>query len=121
MNTDTRNRQPWASLPESFKRDAAAGMLAGKSWFHYGREIENPGDRELRRWLPLPAFPGHRTNADKRAAALELLRHDHRMSNREVARLAGVSHTFVAKLRAERKRFRQPLPQIPACNLLHKC
>lgn len=95
-------RQPWASLPESTKRAAAPDMLAGKRWMHYGREIENPGAAELRRWLPLPAFPAPRSNADKRAAALALLRHDRRMSNREVARLAGVSHTFVAKLRARR-------------------
>ncbi len=101
-----RPRQSWASLPESIKRDAAAGMLDGKAWFHVGREIENPGERELRRWLPLPAFPGHRTNRDKRAAVLELVRHDWRMSNREVARLAGVSHEFVRRVRAEAKTHR---------------
>lgn len=104
--------QPWATLPETIKREAAPAMLAGKAWFHYGRQVENPGGAELRRWLPLPAFPPHRTNADKRAAVLDLLRHDRRMSNREVARLAGVSHTFVSHLRDEvaRKRERQPLP-----------
>ncbi len=110
--TIDQDRQPWAPLPETIKREAAPEMLAGKTWMFYGRKIENPGAAELRRWLPLPAFPAPRSNADKRAAALELLRHDRRMSNREVARLAGVSHTFVAHLRAEvaRKRDRYPLP-----------
>lgn len=100
---DQPSRQPWASLPDSVKAEAAVGMLAGKTWFHFGREIENPGEHELRRWLPLPAFPAARRNADKQAAVLALLRHDWRMSNREIGRRAGCSHAFVAKVRESRR------------------
>lgn len=99
--TDTL--QPWAPLPETIKREAAPEMLAGKSWVHFGRPVEHPGDRELGRWLPMPSFPPHRSNADKKAAVLALLARDWRMSNREIARLAGCSHPFAAKIRRERK------------------
>jgi hypothetical protein len=109
----TDSRQPWAPLPETIKREAAPEMLAGKSWNFYGREIENPGPAELRRWLPLPSFPPARTNADKQAAVLALLRRDWRMSNREIGRLAGVSHEFVRRLRAGRiRRPKEILPTV---------
>lgn len=96
--------QSWQSLPETIKRQAAPDMLTGKRWMHFGCEIENPGERELRRWLPMPSFPPHRSNLDKKAAVLALLSRDWRMSNREIARMTGTSHTFVANVRRGKKR-----------------
>ena len=95
--------QPWASLPERTKREAAPDMLAGKGWMFYGKIVERPSGAELRRWLPIPTLPPRLTNAEKRAAVIELLRRNWRMSDREAARLAGCTHPFVAKVRRERR------------------
>lgn len=45
-------------LPNSTKIEAAAAMLAGKTWFHWGEPVERPGDDELKRWIPAPAGNG---------------------------------------------------------------
>ena len=91
--------QPWASLPAHIKAQAAPDLLEGKTWSYYGREVENPGTRELRRWLPLPEPIAARSNRDKRKAVIELLKvMPKRTSHREIARRAGVSHTLAAKI-----------------------
>ncbi len=97
MTTDTT--QPWAPLPESVKRAAAPDMLAGKVWAYFGRKVQSPGPRELRRWLPAPEPAAYRSNADKREAVMAALRAaPKRASLRQIARLAGVSHTFAARV-----------------------
>jgi hypothetical protein len=123
---------PFQKLPDSIKPEAAAALLAGKTWFHWGRETEHPGDEELCRWILPGEFVGicgtdsatFRATASgndstsgmmknvevckypeasiqrlkrKRADILLAARAD--LSNRELARLAGVSHTYIAKRR----------------------
>jgi hypothetical protein len=122
-------------LPDNTKPEAAAALLAGKTWFHWGHQAEHPGDDELKRWIPASAGNGFvgicgtdsatsRAPASgndstsgmmknvkvckypeggiqrlkrKRADILLAARAD--LSNRELARLAGVSHTYIAKRR----------------------
>lgn len=96
----TNTTQSWNRLPDDMKRQAAADMLAnGKPWFYFGRAVERPSDAELRRWLPAPEPAAYRSNADKREAVMAALRAaPKRASLRQIARLAGVSHTFAARL-----------------------
>jgi hypothetical protein len=122
-------------LPDSTKPEAAAALLAGKTWFHWGRETEHPGDDELKRWIPAPAgkgfagicetdsatsrapasgndstsgmmkiadvckYPEGGIQRLKRKRADILLAARPELSDRELARLAGVSHTYIAKRR----------------------
>jgi hypothetical protein len=123
---------PFRKLPDSTKPEAAAALLAGKTWFHWGRETEHPGNAELFRWIDPGEIVGicgtdsatSRTPASgndstsgmmknvkvckypeggiqrlkrKRADILLAARPD--LSDRELARLAGVSHTYIAKRR----------------------
>jgi hypothetical protein len=123
---------PFQKLPDSTKPEAAAALLAGKTWFHWGRETEHPGDDELKRWILPGEFVGicetdsetSRAPASgndstsgmmknvkvckypeggiqrlkrKRADILLAARPD--LSDRELARLAGVSHTYIARRR----------------------
>lgn len=123
---------PFQKLPDSIKPEAAAALLAGKTWFHWGNQSEHPGDDELKRWILPGEFVGicetdsatSRALASgndstsgmmkiadvckypeggiqrlkrKRADILLAARAD--LSNRELARLAGVSHTYIAKRR----------------------
>lgn len=96
--------QPWGSLPDTIKAQAAPDMLEGKTWQYYGRPVERPSNAELRRWLPLPSFPAARSNADKRRAVAEAMQAmPRRTSARAIARMTGTSHEFVARLRREKK------------------
>ena len=123
---------PFQKLPDSTKPEAAAAMLAGKTWMHWGQETEHPGNDELFRWILPGEFVGicetdsatSRAPASgndsisgmmknvkvckhpeggiqhlkrKRADILLAARAD--LSDRELARLAGVSHTYIAKRR----------------------
>jgi hypothetical protein len=117
---------PFQQLPDSFKPEAAAAILDGKTWMHWGQEIERPSDNELRRWVTsrnairgniaktfvalcggafgephnfktLP--PNRGIQALKRKRADVLLAAKPQLSDRELARLAGVSHTYIAKRR----------------------
>ena len=45
---------PFQKLPDSIKAEAAAAMLEGKAWYHWGNQAEHPGDDELNRWIPAP-------------------------------------------------------------------
>ena len=118
-------------LPDSINPEAAAAMLAGKTWFHWGEPVERPGDDELKRSIPWPAGNGFVATCDTDSASLvgnkssgAMLRNDDisrkresvphakkrfladcliaakpKFSNRELARVAGVSHTFVSARR----------------------
>ena len=123
---------PFRKLPDSIKPEAAAALIAGKTWFHWGQETEHPGNDELCRWILPGEFVGicgtdsatFRATASgndstsgmmknvkvckypeggiqrlkrKRADILLAARPD--LSDRELARLAGVSHTYIAKRR----------------------
>lgn len=122
---------PFQKLPDSIKPEAAAALLAGKTWFHWGNQAEHPGDDELKRWIPAPAGNGfagicetdsaapagnkssgamlrnddisrHRESvpqAKKRFLADCLISAKPNLSNRELARVAGVSHTYIANRR----------------------
>jgi hypothetical protein len=46
---------PFQKLPDSIKPEAAASMLTGKTWFHWGNQAEHPSDDEHQRWIPSPA------------------------------------------------------------------
>ena len=101
---------PFQKLPDSIKPEAAAALLAGKTWFHWGNQAEHPGDDELKRWIPAPAGnvatgEGLRivdatlprmTQKQKRSAADAALKAHPQATNREIARLTATSHTFVA-------------------------
>ena len=119
---------PFQKLPDSIKPEAAAALLAGKTWFHWGNQSEHPGDDELNRWIPAPSGNGFAgicgtdsaspagnkssgammKNADisrnrqsvphakKRFLADCLIASKPKLSNRELARVAGVSHTFIS-------------------------
>src|SRR5215831_4335354 len=50
---------------------------------------------------PTTEKPAKLTNAAKREAAIAALKADGKQTDREIARRVGVSHTFVAKLRAK--------------------
>lgn len=111
--------QSWAGLPDDIKRQAAPDMLAGKGWYWVMRLVENPGADELRKWAGLaPQSPqagadvaGSITAAEpnispnkgepmtrqqKRDAVNQALSSDVTISDRELARKLGVSHTFIA-------------------------
>ena len=122
---------PFQKLPDSIKPEATAALLAGKTWFHWGRETEHPGDDELKRWIPASAGNGFAgicetdsallagnnssgamlRNADvsrnrepvphakKRFLADCLIAAKPKLSNRELARVAEVSHTYIANRR----------------------
>ncbi|MFM8831945.1 MAG: hypothetical protein ACKOHM_13190 [Spartobacteria bacterium] len=122
---------PFQKLPDSTKPEAAAAMLAGKTWFHWGEQVEHPGDDELKRWIPSPAGNGFVgicgrdsavpagnkssgamfKNADvsrnrepvphakKRILADALIAMKPNLSNRQLARVAGVSHTYISNRR----------------------
>ena len=101
---------PFQKLPATIKPEAAAAMLAGKTWFHWGNQAEHPGDDELNRWIPAPAGnvatgTGFRivekrtlrlTQKQKRSAVDAALKAHPLATNREIARLTSTSHTFVA-------------------------
>ncbi len=107
--------QCWAGLPDHIKRQAAPDMLAGKDWHHFGRKIEHPGADELRQWAGLApqspqagavvagsitaAEPGRGkpiTQQQKRDAVDLALSRNIKVTDRELARKLGVSHTFIA-------------------------
>ena len=122
---------PFQKLPDSIKPEAAASMIAGKTWFHWGNQADHPGDDELKRWIPAPSGNGFAgicgtdsaspagnkssgammKNADisrnrqsvphakKRFLADCLIAAKPKLSNRELARVAGVSHTYIANRR----------------------
>lgn len=135
---------PFQKLPDHIKPQAAPEILAGKTWFHWGDRVENPGLDELRRWIPdasgFVAIRGSESatngnefvsicgtdsvtpdgnkstgamlrNADisrnresvphakKRFLADCLIAAKPNLSNRELARVAGVSHTYIANRR----------------------
>ena len=101
---------PFQKLPDSIKPEAAAAMLAGKIWFHWGKQAEHPGDDELKRWIPAPAgnvatdaglrivdaTSPRMTQKQKRSAVDTALKAHPQVTNREIARLTATSHTFVA-------------------------
>ena len=122
---------PFQKLPDSIKPEAAAAMIAGKTWFHWGNQADHPGDDELNRWIPAPAGNGFVgicgtdsaspagnkssgamlrnddisrklatvPHAKKRFLADCLIAAKPKLSNRELARVAGVSHTYIANRR----------------------
>jgi hypothetical protein len=101
---------PFQKLPDTMKPEAAAALLAGKTWFHWGQETEHPGDDELKRWIPASAgnvatdhvlrivdAPESRmTRKQKRMVVDAALEANPQATNREIARLTATSHTFVA-------------------------
>jgi len=99
MDLETFEKQSWASLPDSVKRQASADLLAGKSWIYWGRPVEAPSEEELMVWLPVNRSEGHYGNADKRRAVQQALAINPGASNRQIARETGTTHPFVAKLR----------------------
>jgi hypothetical protein len=122
---------PFRKLSDSIKPEAAAALIAGKTWFHRGNQAEHPGDDELKLWIPASAGNGfvgvcgtdsaapsgnkssgamlrnadisrHRESvphAKKRILTDALIAMKPKLSNRELARVAGVSHTYIAKRR----------------------
>ena len=122
---------PFQKLPDSIKPEAAAAMIAGKTWFHWGNQADHPGDDELNRWIPAPSGNGFAgicgtdsaspagnkssgamlrnddisrnrepvPHAKKRFLADCLIAAKPKLSNRELARFAGVSHTFISSRR----------------------
>jgi hypothetical protein len=101
---------PFQKLPDTIKPEAAAAMLAGKAWFHWGNQTEHPGDEELNRWITAPAGnvatgtgfrivekpPQRMTREQKRSAVDAALKAHPQATNREIARLTSTSHTFVS-------------------------
>ena len=123
---------PFQKLPDPMKPEAAAAMLAGRDWYHYGSRVEIPDVEELKRWIHHGEFVGicgtdsatSRASASgndstsgvmkiadvckypkggiqrlKRQRADILLAARPDLSDRELARLAGTSHTYIAKRR----------------------
>ena len=117
---------PFQKLPDSIKPEAASAILDGKAWYHWGKEIERPSDYELRLWVAprkviggnidktfvalcggafgephnfktLPSKRGIQALNRKRADVLIAARPE--LSDRELARLAGVSHTYIGMRR----------------------
>ena len=113
---------PFQKLPATIKPEAAAAMLAGKAWFHWGNQTEHPGDDELNRWIPAPAGnvatgTGFRivektqqrlTQKQKRSAVDAALKAHPLATNREIARLTSTSHTFVSIRRGATASHPQP-------------
>jgi hypothetical protein len=101
---------PFQKLPDSIKPEAAASMIAGKTWSHWGNQSEHPGDDELKRWIPasvgtvatgeglriVDANSPLMTQKQKRSAVDAALKAHPQATNREIARLTATSHTFVA-------------------------
>ena len=101
---------PCQKLPATNKPEAAAAMLAGKAWFHWGNQTEHPGDEELNRWITAPAGnvatdtgfrivekPTQRMTREQKRSAVDAALKAHPLAtNREIARLTSTSHTFVA-------------------------
>ena len=122
---------PFRKLPDCIKPEAAAAMIAGKTWFHWGNQAEHPGDDELKRWIPATAGNGFAgicgtdsaspagnkssgamlrnaeisrklaavPHAKKQFLADCLIAAKPNLSNRQLARVAGVSHTYIANRR----------------------
>jgi hypothetical protein len=100
---------PYQKLPDSIKPEAAAAMIEGKIWMHWGQETEHPGNDELSRWIPAPAgnvatseglrivdaLAPRMTRKQKRKAVDDALEANPKATNREIARLTATSHTFV--------------------------
>lgn len=155
---------PFQKLPDHLKPKAALEMLVGMDWQYYGERVENPGNEELRKWIPASSgiianfgndsdpvdsdfvrfrgggsantesgFVGNCGNPHtnqignvstpallqfvavhggdstlrltikgKRRIVDEALRKTPNLSNREIARTSGTSHTFVAKRRCRK-------------------
>ena len=101
---------PFQKLPDSIKPEAAAALLAGKTWFHWGNQAEHPGDDDIKRWIPasvgnvatgeglriVDATSPRMTQKQKRSAVDTALKAHPQVTNREIARLTATSHTFVA-------------------------
>ena len=81
------------------KRQAAADLLAGKSWIYWGKVVVPPSEEELVPWLPVERPKGHYGNAHKKRAVRSALVTNPLASNRQIARETGTTHPFVAKLR----------------------
>lgn len=115
---------PFERLPDHLKPKAAPEILAGRDWYYYGSRVEALGEEELKRWIPASDFATSRApasgndstsgmmkNADvckypeggiqrlKRKRADILLAARPELSDRELARLAGVSHTYISRRR----------------------
>lgn len=91
--------QPWHTLPDSIKRQAAPDLVAGKTWIHWGKVVEVPCLQELCLWLPAKSVAERYSNADKLHAVRMALAARPASSNRQVARDTGTTHPFVAKVR----------------------
>ena len=101
---------PFQKLPATIKPEAAAAMLAGKTWFHWGEQVEHPGDDELNRWITahngnvatgtefriVEKTTQRMTREQKRSAVDAALKAHPQATNREIARLTATSHTFVS-------------------------
>lgn len=111
---------PFQKLPDHLKSKAAPEILVGRDWYYYGSRVETLGEEELKRWIPADPHASASGNdstsgmmkiADvckypkggiqrlKRQRADILLASRADLSDRELARLAGVSHTYIAKRR----------------------
>jgi hypothetical protein len=108
---------PFEKLPESVRPEAARSMLAGDIWIYWGDTVRETDPELLRYWAarapdatqpiaetaskaeaPAPII-GRLTTAAKRAAVDSELQRNPARGDRELARLLGVSHPFVAKRR----------------------
>lgn len=111
---------PFNRLPDSQKPAAAKSMLAGaRDWMFFGDFVEHPGADELRRWAGNePQSPqagaevagsirtaeggfrdASRTREGKRLVVDSALAEHPAMSNREIARITGTTHPFIAMRR----------------------
>lgn len=117
MNSSIR----FSSLPDSRKPEAAKSLLAGEGWYFFGDLVQHPGADELRRWAgndaqsPQAGAEGAgsirteggisvdiahpRTRDGKRLAVDSALAAHPDASNRELARITGTTHPFVAQRR----------------------
>ena len=78
------------------KEDAALALRLQMDFDQFAQGVQNGRTRAARG----KAAPIHRTNEDKRAAVMTLLRDDATMPDREIARRAGVSPQTVGNWRA---------------------
>lgn len=107
---------PFTNLPESMRPEAARSMLAGGTWMYWGEVVAETDRSLLEFWAAqaptpaqeapsvadkviTPAPPPKLTNAAKRAAVDSELQRNPDRRDRELARLLGVSHPFVAQRR----------------------
>jgi len=101
-------------LPDHAKRQAAPDLIQGKQWFWFGSLVEAPDAKELAQWITPSGNKSQKTmmrNADvflkrssvphakKRILADCLIAAKSTLSNRELARIGGVSHTYIANRR----------------------